>query len=93
MSLRILFTRRSGAGKQRLHGFHQPRQAGLDHTPDDPIIHRGIAVHQNVSERDNPAKVVHLRGDGRICLSKPCQGLPDDPELALDGGLSMSSAT
>lgn len=56
---------------------------GLDDAPDNPVVHAGVAVDQDVAKADDAGRFRNRRGGRRIDTSELVEGLADNLELAL----------
>jgi hypothetical protein len=83
---------RLAAGKVRVPGsieqsaqtLAQSRKTFLDRAPYCSIVDGGVAMDQNVAERDGMRKVRYLAGQTRRCLFQLTERFADDLELPLD---------
>lgn len=62
------------------------RTSAEDHAPNDPIVHAGLAVDQNVAKPDDAAQIRNRGSDGRIDMAELIERFADNLQLALYGG-------
>ena len=80
--LTALFGRRN----QRIQSSQQRAKTGLDHAPDDAVIHVCVPVNQYIAKRHDPRKIRKSSRNCRVQTGKLIERFTNDLKLALHTG-------